>query len=383
MAQVLWLNWSGGGNLPPSLGVARALTERGHHVTFAGRPEMVPRVERAGFRAIEVTRAYEQADRFPAKWLKQAASYLSSPAVAEELRAIVTSEQPDIVIIDSMFPAALSEATHFACPTVVMVHTAVLRMLPPWRDQLDMIVALRTEAGFPPLPTDLETMWMQQDLVIVSTLKSLDEGPVELRHGEKIRHVGPILEMERHGARVPLPWNDDDPTPLVLVSFSTSPEQGSSAKFQDAIDALAGLHVHGVITVGDSVDPATLRAADNVVIFATADHDDLMRRTALVVTHGGHGTLMRALREGLPMVIVPGMAHDQAPNAMAAEGWGVGRALPRDANADAMREAMREVLADPTYRENALAISHELANVDGACNAATEIEALLRHNIAG
>jgi UDP:flavonoid glycosyltransferase YjiC (YdhE family) len=68
---------------------------------------------------------------------------------------------------------------------------------------------------------------------------------------------------------------------------------------------------------------------------------------------------------------------------MAAEGWGVGRALPRDANADAMREAMREVLADPTYRENALAISHELANVDGASNAATEIEALLRHNIAG
>jgi MGT family glycosyltransferase len=182
---------------------------------------------------------------------------------------------------------------------------------------------------------------------------------------------------------VPLPWNDDDPTPLVLVSFSTAPEQGSSAKFQDAIDALAGLPVHGVITVGDSVDPATLTPADNVVIFATADHDDLMRRAALVVTHGGHGTLMRALRQGLPMVIVPGMAHDQAPNAMAAQGWGVGRALPRDANAEAMREAMREVLADPTYRENVLAISHELANVDGAMNAATEIESLLRHHIAG
>lgn len=53
MANVLWLNWSGGGNLPPSLGVARVLTERGHRVSFAGRPEMVARVERAGFRAIE------------------------------------------------------------------------------------------------------------------------------------------------------------------------------------------------------------------------------------------------------------------------------------------------------------------------------------------
>ncbi len=60
MARYLWLNWSGGGNLPPSLGIARALTERGHSVTFAGRPEMVPRVEAAGFRAIEFKQAYAQ-----------------------------------------------------------------------------------------------------------------------------------------------------------------------------------------------------------------------------------------------------------------------------------------------------------------------------------
>ena len=45
MAKILWLNWSGGGNLPPSLGIARVLTGRDHKVVFAGRPEMVPRVE--------------------------------------------------------------------------------------------------------------------------------------------------------------------------------------------------------------------------------------------------------------------------------------------------------------------------------------------------
>ena len=65
MARILWLNWSGGGNLPPSLGIARVLTERGHEVAFAGRPEMVPRVKTAGFRAIEFTRAYAQVDRYP------------------------------------------------------------------------------------------------------------------------------------------------------------------------------------------------------------------------------------------------------------------------------------------------------------------------------
>jgi MGT family glycosyltransferase len=178
-----------------------------------------------------------------------------------------------------------------------------------------------------------------------------------------------------------LPWEDDDPTPLVLVGFSTAPEQGSAAKFQNAIEALAALPVHGVVTVGDSVDPAALKPAENVVVFATADHDDLMRRAALVVTHGGHGTLMRALVHGLPMVVIPGMAHDQAPNAAAAQDWGVGRALPGDASAQAIRAAMQEVLASPAYREKAQAISRRLAGVDGASNAAVEIETVLSERL--
>jgi UDP:flavonoid glycosyltransferase YjiC (YdhE family) len=48
-----------------------------------------------------------------------------------------------------------------------------------------------------------------------------------------------------------------------------------------------------------------------------------------------------------------------------------------------MLEAMRDVLADPAYRENAQAISREFAHVDGASSAAKEIEALLRRNVAG
>ena len=79
-----------------------------------------------------------------------------------------------------------------------------------------------------------------------------------------------MLEREKHGVRVALPWPDNDPTPLVLVSFGTAPEQGSAAKFQSAIDALSALPVHGVVTVGDGVDPATLKPAENVVVFATA-----------------------------------------------------------------------------------------------------------------
>jgi len=376
---MIWLNWSGGGNLPPSLGIARVLTERGHEIAFAGRPEMVSRVERAGFRAIELSRAYEQADRYPPnKWLPKAASFLTSPAVATQIRELLPAEHPDLVIVDQMFPIALLEAARFGRPSVAMCHTSVWRCLAMWRKFFAMLVGLRTEAGFEPIPSELESLWMVQDLMISTTLKSLDEMPGVLGSAHKLRHVGPVLERERHGIRVALPWPEDPSIPLVLVSFSTAPEQGSVKKFQNAIEALSRLGVRGVVTVGDSIDPAALQPSDNVAVFATADHDDLMARADLVVTHGGHGTFMRALKNGLPMVVIPGLGGDQPVNAAAAEAWGIGRALPGDATSEMMCAAIEESLGSRSQRERAVELSAELRGVDGAANAADAIEALWR-----
>ena len=147
--RMLWLNWSGGGNLPPSLGVARVLTERGHPVTFAGRPEMVPRVKTAGFRAIEITEAYAQVDRYPQDhFMTRAACYLTSPAVEAQIHSIVAAEAPDIVLIDAMFPAALAQAPKFDRPTAVFVHTFVFRQLDMWRRFFGIFDDMRQKAGF-------------------------------------------------------------------------------------------------------------------------------------------------------------------------------------------------------------------------------------------
>ena len=102
-----------------------------------------------------------------------------------------------------------------------------------------------------------------------------------------------------------------------------------------------------------------------------------MRRAALIVTHGGHGTAMRSLRHGVPMVVIPGLAGDQPFVAATIQEWVAGRALPGDAGAGAMADAAREVLSTPSYRNNARARAERLADVDGAANAADEVESLL------
>src|SRR3569833_1492277 len=96
-----------------------------------------------------------------------------------------------------------------------------------WRKFFVMLTGLRTEAGFEPIPSELEALWMQQHKMIVTTLEALDKAPGELGHAHKLRHVGPVLERERHGVHVELPWSDDTQTPQVLVSFSTAPDLGS------------------------------------------------------------------------------------------------------------------------------------------------------------
>ena len=177
MARILWLNWSGGGNLPPSLGIARALTERGHAVAFAGRPEMVPRVKTAGFRSIEITDAYAQVDRYPqGHFMTRAACYLTSPAVEAQLVSIVAAEAPDLVAVDAMFPAALAHASEFGCPAAVFVHTFVFRQLDMWRRFFGIFNGMRQQAGFAGLPA-LDELWRPRERIISTSLAAFDAAP--------------------------------------------------------------------------------------------------------------------------------------------------------------------------------------------------------------
>jgi UDP:flavonoid glycosyltransferase YjiC (YdhE family) len=115
-----------------------------------------------------------------------------------------------------------------------------------------------------------------------------------------------------------------------MISFSTMFEQRNADKLQRSLDALADFQVHVVATTAGIVAPSELTVPANAIVLDYAAHDPIMRRAALVVTHGGHGTAMRALRHGVPMILIPGLAGDQPFVAAAMQEFGVGLALPGD-----------------------------------------------------
>ena len=105
-----------------------------------------------------------------------------------------------------------------------------------------------------------------------------------------------------------------------------------------------------------------------------------MKRASFVVGHGGHGTTMRALLHGLPMVGIPSKGADQIPITQLIEQWGAGRALPMDANVRQIRAAAQEILNDARFGFEAKQRSAAFVGFDGAAMAADSVEAVIPIN---
>jgi UDP:flavonoid glycosyltransferase YjiC (YdhE family) len=71
-----------------------------------------------------------------------------------------------------------------------------------------------------------------------------------------------------------------------------------------------------------------------------------------VVTHAGHGTVIRALANGVPLVCIP-MGRDQPGNAARVVARGAGLRLTPKADVAAIRDTIQHVFSDPKFRESA------------------------------
>jgi len=244
-----------------------------------------------------------------------------------------------------------------------------------WQANFAMQSESRVKAGFSGLPP-LDVLWGDRDLLQVNALEEFDGTPATA--WDHVVHGAPVLAVESRAVPVDLPWGSDGPTPLVLLSFSTVAEQRSPEMLQRALDALEALPVHVVATTGAIVDPAELAIPANAHVVPFADHDRLMDAASFVVGHGGHGTTMRALRHGLPIVGIPAKGGDQAPITEMLDGWGVGIALSGDASVEQIRSAAARILSEPTFSDEARGRSRALEDRDGAVLAADSVEALVR-----
>jgi Glycosyltransferase family 28 C-terminal domain len=133
-----------------------------------------------------------------------------------------------------------------------------------------------------------------------------------------------------------------------LVSFSTTFQDQSEA-LQRVINALGGIDIDAVVTTGPALDGVTLHAPKNVTLLHSAPHDVVMKEASLVITHGGHGIVRRALIHGLPLLVMP-MGRDQNDNARRVEARGAGLSLPPSASEAEISRTLQQLATQPHFR---------------------------------
>jgi UDP:flavonoid glycosyltransferase YjiC (YdhE family) len=379
-----------GGNVPPELGVARCLVQHGHAVTVLGEDSVASEVRATGAVFIRWIRAPNRPDRRPENdpsrdwechypWqlidrLARTQFVGPAPDYARDVLDAIRDAPPDRVIC-SMFclggmVAAEAAGIRFdvLLPNIYLLPAPGLPpfglglepasgILGRWRDRalnglierlwdrkgLAGLNALRSQHGLPPLLHFLDQLHQARRQLILTSPDF--DFPAALP--PSARYVGPWLEdpVWAESARwIPPPGSE----PLVLVAMSST-FQDQVRCLQCVCDALASMPVRAIVTTGPAVEITSIRPAKNVFVVQSAPHRQILEHAALVVTHGGHGTVMKALAAGVPMVLLP-HGRDQADTAKRVTLRGAGVQTRRSAPVRTIAGAIRQVLEDGSYR---------------------------------
>jgi UDP:flavonoid glycosyltransferase YjiC (YdhE family) len=296
--------------------------------------------------------------------------YAAAVRAAVETQPVVRSFTPDIAVSDVLTPAPALASELEGVPVATLVphvHPDLVPGFPPyaigarlprtfigralWR-RTDWLIArglergrreyneCRARLGLGPLP------WvhtgMSRSLTLVATLPQLEyprDWPAWLRV------IGPLM-WEPPGARVDPPPGSG---PVVLVAPSTA-QDPEHRLLRAALAGLADEPVRVIATFNGREPSPPVAVPANAVLVPWLSYSQTMPLCDLVIAHGGHGTLMRALACGCPVVLSPA-GGDMAENAARVDWAGLGVRLPRRwCTPRGMRAAVRRALGRPSLR---------------------------------
>ena len=373
--QVLVATWAPGGNLPPLLAAGLVLARRGHEVAFLASGETERAVEQLGFAVAKYRRAPDPDTRVAFE--AQADVMMATAAgaqIALDARDALEDVRPDLAIVDCMLPAAIAAARATGTATASLVHflyglarTRMLQAPGGWTTDLETLAATHRTLGLEPTRGGLAA-WEAPQLVLVTAPRWLD---VEADAPDHVVHAGP-LDVAPQAEHPP-----DADHPVVLMTFSTTVMEGQTALIDRVCEAIGELDVRAILTLGPAVDPDHLRIPGDVQVLALADHDHVMPGCSAVISHGGLGTVLRALAHGVPQLLLP-LGRDQAFNASRVEALDAGIRLPTHAPPQEIRKALHALLAERRFAAAATRMAKRIAAEEPDRTAAELLERVAR-----
>lgn len=364
------------GHVLPVLGMARALAGDGVAVAVATAGRFCELVAGQGLEAhpagLDDDRLVEEARRRwpstrsapPAAWAVRMFSEIAAPAMAADLEPFVRRWDPDVVVCEEGEYGGPVAAAAARIPWMAHGWGSPLRPAAALAEVARLVAPLWQRAGLAAPAGDA----LYGHGVFDPCPPSLygDNAPTAPRHA--------IRPVEGHGRTTALPAPSASDRPRAYLGFGTVP------LFRDAPDltraavaALVGAGYDVTVTTTDSS-----LAGDRVRVESWVELTQLLPRCALVVCHGGAGTVLASLAAGLPLLLLPRGAPSQVRMSAACEARGVAQVLWDNPTRATIAVAIADLTEARRFRAAAEAVAEELAAMPDPSTAA----AVLRHTVA-
>ena len=374
----------GGGDAPPVVALASALHARGHDISVLCDAGTETAVRAAGLVPIMIPDELEQGRHVDPRWLMQlhergealtAATPNPLTAWAQRCAPMIGSTlhqlQPAL-LLSSLFCTALTNilAKEIGIPWCFVNPSFYFGDYgeQTWEDDF-----VGLGAGW--FRYILLPHCDQANLVLHATDPQFDPPPTGLPNHH--HYIGPLFwePTLKESASPP----EEPGLPWALISLSTAPQDDEITIARAAFQALANKPVRTLLTLApnhprDELGPIPR----NALVSEFVPHGMVLNNASLIVSHAGHGIVMKGLYHGVSMVLVP-WARDQFGVARRAEELGVAVVVRREeCSYERMTAAVDQVFGDERFSRNALAISQRLQNENPEDRACLHIEDFLR-----
>lgn len=411
MYRCLLVAWDGGGNVPPVADAARQLLAAGHEVWVLTEPCLQETFAGLGAKVILFSHYFTRTQR-DADLIKDAHAkpwqlpvfdnVIVGPvdSVAQETLHAIHEIQPHALLADCMMFGCLFAAESQGIPRVILFHMPEYLPGPnrppggfglspgrsaigKWRDRALTALFHRTLAKYvAPLNTarrklslaeisSIDEVFHNADLRLIQTAQAFDL-PISPAPSN-VRYTGPVLDDPDWISPTLHVFPQDQP--IVLVSLSTT-FQGQANCLQSIITALEKLPVHAIVTTGPAMKTQEFKCSERIRLVEGLPHSEILPHCEVVVCHAGHGTLIKALAHGVPVLAIP-MGRDQNDNAQRAVEHGAGLKLGSNASVRSIRCTIQRLLNEPAFRSRASHLAQTINAQQNAFRVARSVEALL------
>jgi len=236
--------------------------------------------------------------------------------------------------------------------------------------------------GLPKLPVFVLDSAVLADRVIVPTIPEFEYPRSDLP--AHVRFVGAVNPLPSDDFMPPPWWTAlRSERPIVHVTQGTIDNADLGRLIEPTIEALAGEDVTVVVTTGGRpVSQIRTPLPANTYAAEYLPHDVLLPVVDVMVTNGGYGAVQRALSDGVPLVVA-GRTEDKPEVAARVAYFGAGIDLRTGTpTAAAVRRAVREVLGNVSFRDNARRLRNAYATRDGLTEIAAVVDEVTERRTA-